>query len=197
MRNPDFRFDEAAHAYYLGTRRLPSVTQILAQLQDWSKVDPVALEAARIRGTHIHKMVELDVCGDLDEDTLAPEYTGYLQQWRKFRAEMQFKPLLCEQRVYHDVLGYAGTLDLLGMVGTHIYQVDIKTGVVPRTVGLQTAAYHEAGVWIGCVPPTAGRATLQLHADGYKFRPIETAQAYDLANFTAALNLHNWRLQNA
>lgn len=194
---PELRFDEAAHAYYLGAQRLPSVTQVLAQLEDWSKVDPVALELARVRGTHIHRMVDLDVHGNLDEESLAPEYHGYLRQWRKFLAETRFKPLLAECRVHDEIHGYAGTFDLAGTLGPRFMLVDVKSGLVPRTVPLQTAAYLHAAVRCGKFPASAERAALRLHEDSYRFFPIESHYASDLADFTAALRLHHWRERNA
>ena len=194
---PELRFDEAAHAYYLGERRLPSVTQVLAQLEDWSMVDPVALEIARVRGQHIHRMVELDVHGNLDEDSLAPEYHGYLRQWRKFLAETRFKPLLAECQVFDERYGYAGTFDLAGTLGPRFILVDVKSGLVPRTVPLQTAAYLGAAVQRGKFPASAERAALRLHEDTYRFFPIDSSYDSDLGDFLAALRLHHWRERNA
>ena len=193
---PELRFDEAAHAYFVGERRLPSVTQVLAQLEDWSKVDPVALEIARVRGQHIHRMVELDVHGNLDEDSLAPEYHGYLRQWRKFLADTRFKPLLAECRVHDERYGYAGTFDLAGTLSTQFVLVDVKSGLVPRTVPLQTAAYLGAAQHRGKFPASASRAALRLHEDHYRFFPIETPFASDLGDFLAAVRLHAWRERN-
>ena len=193
---PELRFDEAEHAYYLGGQRLPSVTQVLAQLEDWSKVDPVALEIARVRGQHIHRMVELDVHGNLDEDSLAPEYHGYLRQWREFLAETRFKPMLAECRVHDEYAGYAGTFDLAGTLGTRFVLVDVKSGLVPRTVPLQTAAYLNAAVVRGKFPRTAERAALRLHEDTYRFFPIESPYGDDLGDFLAAVRLHAWRERN-
>ena len=194
---PELRLDEDAHAYFLGERRLPSVTQVLAQLEDWSKVDPVALEIARVRGQHIHRMVELDVHGNLDEDTLAPEYHGYLRQWRKFLAETRFKPLLAECQVFDERYGYAGTFDLAGTLGPRFILVDVKSGLVPRTVPLQTAAYLGAAVQRGKFPASAERAALRLHEDTYRFFPIDSSYDSDLGDFLAALRLHHWRERNA
>ncbi len=194
--DPVLRFDAEAHVYTLSGRRMPSVTQVLAQLEDWSKVDPVALELARVRGQHIHRMVELDVHGNLDEESLAPEYHGYLRQWRKFLAETRFKPLLAECQVFDERYGYAGTFDLAGTLGPRFVLVDVKSGLVPRTVPLQTAAYLGAAVQRGKFPASAERAALRLHEDHYRFFPIETPYLVDLADFVAALRLHAWRERN-
>lgn len=193
----DLQFDEATHTYWLRGKRLPSVTQVLDQLEDWSRVDPIVLEEAKRRGQHVHRMVQLDVGGVLDEDALDPFYRPYLAQWRKFLAETRFRPVLSEQQIYHEALGYAGTFDLMGMLGTDFYQVDVKSGLIPRTVGLQTAAYHTAGVLLKSIPPNAKRAALQLHDDRYRFHPITAPVAFDMADFTAALRLHQWRERNA
>jgi hypothetical protein len=194
--DPELRFDAEAHVYTLSGRRMPSVTQVLAQLEDWTKVDPVALDLARVRGQHIHRMVELDVHGNLDEDTLAPEYHGYLRQWRKFLAETRFKPLLAECQVFDERYGYAGTFDLAGTLGPRFILVDVKSGLVPRTVSLQTAAYLGAAVQRRRFPASAERAALRLHEDTYRFFPIDSSYDSDLGDFLAALRLFHWRERN-
>ncbi len=198
VQSPALQFDEASHTYTLGARQLPSVTQILDVLDsEWKDyVDPVALEEAKIRGRHIHRMVELDVRGDLDEATVAPSYQGYLRQWRKFLAETQYKPLVAEQQVYHDEHGYAGTLDQVGMMGSQFLLLDLKTGVIPRTVGLQTAAYLVAGQRLQRVPFRAQRAVLQLREDTYRFKAIDSQLSIDMADFTAAIRIYHWRQRN-
>lgn len=192
-------FDEATHTYTLGGRVLPSVTQVLDTIDsEWKEfVDPVALEEAKIRGRHVHRLVELDVRDELDEDSVAPAYQGHLRHWRAFMAETRFKPILAEQRVHHADLGYAGTLDLLGMIGSDFWLVDVKTGTIPRTVGLQTAAYQVAGQSLHKVPFRARRAVLLLHEDKHRFVPIDSQLSVDIADFAAALRIHQWRNRNA
>ena len=65
-----FEFDPAAHRYTLGGIVLPSVTQILRGLDDFSNVPARVLEKARDRGNRVHAACNLDVLGTLDENTV-------------------------------------------------------------------------------------------------------------------------------
>lgn len=68
-----FEFDPVAHRYTLDGRVLPSVTQILRGLDDFSHVPARVLERARDRGTRVHSACNLDVLGTLDEATVDDE----------------------------------------------------------------------------------------------------------------------------
>jgi hypothetical protein len=82
-------FDEATHTYTLDGERLPSVTQILqrAGAIDFSHIPPTILEAARERGTAVHKAVHYFNENDLDVDVFRvafPDYWPYVSAWIKF-----------------------------------------------------------------------------------------------------------------
>lgn len=140
-------FDEAAHRYTLDGRPVPGVTSVLKLVSgaDYAGVDPDVLARAAARGTAVHRMVELDGQGILDEDSLAEELQPYLVQWRQFRAQSGFVILAQECRVASRRHGYAGTLDLFGVLNGRFALVDVKSVVrVMRTTGPQTAAYEVA-----------------------------------------------------
>src|SRR4051794_27239936 len=109
-------FDEALHEYRLDGRRLPSVTQVLAPLVDFSMVRKDVLERAQALGTAVHRMTELHDNDDLDEESLSEELRPYLAGWKKFRAECQFEPVTVEHRMSHPVYRYAGTSDRTGVI---------------------------------------------------------------------------------
>ena len=91
-------FNEDRHEYSLDGQRLPSVTQLLAPLVDYSKVPKDVLERAQQLGTAVHRMTELFDNDDLDEDSLSDELRPYLAGWIKFRAECQFEPERISER---------------------------------------------------------------------------------------------------
>lgn len=203
MSSPELQFEEAGHVYRLDGRVLPSVTQVLRFLDDFESVPPAVLEAARQFGTHVHTACHLDVLGTLDEDALDPALAPYVEAFRKFRAESGFEILSSEERVYHVGLNYAGTLDLRAAKTKHTARgasrrlalIDIKSGVVPRSVGAQTAAYNAA--WSS---RNGGemhdRYCLQLRGDAtYKLHPL--TDATDFSMFVSCLNLHNWKERHA
>jgi hypothetical protein len=190
------RFDAEQHRYFVGERELPSVTTVLRMLDRFERVPPAVLEAAREFGQHVHLACELDNQGVLDEDSLDIALLPYLQGWRRFRAESGFVILGSEQRVVHHKLGYAGTLDVIGTLCIGALAVlDIKSGILPRTVGYQTAAYAEAyGAQHGKKPMR--RYCLQLNPEfpnGYKLHRLTKTTDYNM--FVSCLNV--WRDMNA
>jgi hypothetical protein len=94
-------FDPVEHVYTVGARRVPSVTQTLAPLVDYSQVPPAVLKRAQELGTAVHRMTELHDLDDLDTDALSSELLPYLTAWMRFRAETGFVPELIEQRFHH------------------------------------------------------------------------------------------------
>lgn len=173
-----FEFDPAAHRYTLNGRVLPSVTQILSGLDDFSKVPARALERARDRGTRVHSACNLDVLGTLDENTVDDEVAPYLAQFRRFLRESGFQPTLTECRVYDDVLWYAGTLDLFGdLPGCIDVQIDIKSGAIPRSVGPQTAAYAY-GLYKRAGIMTRRRYVLHLRPNTYSLPRLDSTDDF-------------------
>lgn len=180
-------FDHDKHEYRWNGKRIPSVTQILDPFVDLSRIPADVLERKRLIGTAVHAAIELDCAGDLDDDSIAPAWSGYFAGWRKFRAESGFTIEHSERQEYSP-LGYAGTLDLMGELPKHRALIDAKctTSLYP-TVGPQTAAYAQM-----VKEPRIKRYALLLTPDGrYNLEPLSNPN--DLAVFNAALTLHQWR----
>lgn len=136
-------FDEAEHRYAVDDVPVPSVTQVLNDIiGEYRHVDPDVLEAARQFGTHAHQATDLFDKGELDHDSLDVALLPYLNGWREFLIDHRARVIESELRVYHPTLRVAGTLDKL-VDWNGLCQIDLKTGIVPRTVGLQTSAYQE------------------------------------------------------
>lgn len=190
---PEITFDPVAHAYTVDGRPVPSVTQCLDWLVDWSMVPPALLEYKSALGTAVHEMVHLACRDELDEADLDPALQPYLVQWRKFVAESGYTVLQSELVVSHPT-GFAGTLDLvLGRVArTKLkrFVCDIKTAkAIPATVGAQTIGYAEAYKSMG--GSYDGRKVLRLWPDGYKLDDLNDPA--DWSVFLSALNLWKWR----
>lgn len=193
---PEITFDPVAHAYQVDGKPVPSVTQCLDWLVDWSVVPPALLEYKSALGAAVHQMVHLACRDELDEDDLDPVLRPYLAQWRKFVAESGYTILQSELVVSHPI-GYAGTLDLvLGRVArTRLkrYVCDIKTAkAIPSTVGPQVAAYAEAYKAGG--GSYDGRKVLRLWPDGCKLDDLNDPA--DWSVFLSAKNLHHWRTRH-
>lgn len=140
----DLNFDPATHTYTVGGVVVPSVTRILRPLTDFSHVPPDVLARAAAFGTAVHRMIYLEEGGDLDEEALDPILRPWLNAWRKWRTETKLLVIDRERPVYHPVMQYAGTIDMLAMIRGYPVILDIKTGIKSPAAGAQTWAYRQA-----------------------------------------------------
>jgi hypothetical protein len=179
-------FDASTHSYRVHGTRLISVTQAIQAAglihAEWYT------EGARQRGRAVHLAVHFDAERDLNERSVSPLIQPYLEAARRFKRETGFVTELTEARVWAMDLGYAGTIDHLGLMqGKHRVLVDWKTGAVPEWARLQTAGYANA------FPNGAGflRYAVQLKPDGaYKITSFEPQEfRRDLTDFLACVRV--------
>lgn len=186
-------FDEAAHRYEFNGVEVPSVTQILKVIDGdiLAGIPPDVLERKRQIGTATHRAIELMHNNELDWETVDEAVLGYLNAWAAFIADTDFKVGLFEHRVYHETLGYAGTLDLFGVLSGKPTLIDIKTSAaIYPSVGPQTAGYLHA------LAVDADRYAVQLKPDGsYKLHPCKNRR--DLNVFLAALTIYKFKKETA
>jgi len=183
-------FDEATHTYRYGGRVVPGVTSILAPLNDFNRVPPQVLDAARDLGTAVHLACELDDLGDLDEAALDPALAPYLRAWRAFCADSYVRWYKIEIPEYHRTLGYAGTPDRYGAVQGDLAVVDLKSSAaLYPSVGPQLAAYAHAIDEKKAA--TIKRIAVQLKADGTYATKTYTDPS-DWPVFCSLLTLRNW-----
>lgn len=188
MASPELTFDPGTHVYRFGGHVVPSVTQVLGILNDFSDVDPEKLARSAEFGKNVHAAVDLDNREALDEEALDGEILPYLNQWRLFVRETGITVIASEERVYHETLGYAGMVDVVGLVRDEFWVIDVKTGGIPRTVGAQLEAYRAAlGMKRG------RRMCVQLSAENYRLQECKSASDFSL--FQSCLNV--WRFKNA
>lgn len=182
----ELAFDAARHEYRFAGRVVPSVTQVLGILSDFGAVPAEVLARAAEFGTHVHLACELDNRGVLDEATLDPALAPYLAGWRKYRADSGLVIVESELRLHDARLGYAGTCDVLGELRGQRCVIDIKSGLVPKTVGAQCAAYAHA-------LKVRRRYCVQLLPNAYRVHALNDPS--DWALFTSCLNI--WRFRHA
>lgn len=185
-------FDEARHEYRVGGKLVPSVTQILGILRDFGGVPADDLERAREFGVHVHQAIDLDGKGELDEASLDPALVPYLAGWRAFLSDSGAGLLGSEVRVYHPGLKYAGTLDALVCIRDKVAVVDVKTGVLPRTVGPQLAAY-ETAYSASEENEHAIRRRLCVQLTGKGYRVHECKDPADWSIFQSCLNVFRFK----
>lgn len=185
----DFIFNSAQHEYRVNGLKYPSVTEILSlagYTLDFSAIPVAILEQKRDLGTFVHEATEYIDMGA--EVPYYPGAEGYVEAYRRFKADFDFMPTEAELQVYHKTLRYAGTIDRVGTINGKLSVIDLKTMVAIDlcAVGPQTAAYTE------CYFGIKKRYCLQLKSDG-SYKLIECKCKEDFQAFMSALNIYNWR----
>lgn len=189
--DPRLVFDEGAHSYALDGRLVPSVTTVLKPgTPDFEKY---YTPESRARGQKVHRMVQYDVEQTLDVGALDDELLSYYEAWQNFRLSTNFVVELCEQPVFYESFGYAGTLDLYGLLDGKPALIDIKTGVViPRLAKAQTMGYLMAASYMGIIPHTARRYVLDLKPGRAQLSKEFTANKSDQKAFMSFLFVHDF-----
>lgn len=191
---PLLEFDEPSHIYRWSGRVVPSVTTVIKDLTDYSRIPPAVLEKARQEGVQIHKMVELDCRQELDESTLPEWIEPHFAAWRKFVAHKRIEVLLSEHRVFHPGFWYAGTLDLLVYMDGELSLIDVKRSFAGgKAIGVQLAGYSGAlAVEMGKKPKPIRRYGLRLKPNGEP-QLREFINPTDWNVFLACLTVRNFK----
>lgn len=186
------KFDPETHAYTVDGRSVPSVTEVLSIVHDFSMIPPDVLAAAAEFGQHVHEACDLSDRGELDEQALDPALLPYVSAWRAFLAESGAVVIASELRVYNERLGYAGSPDKVLAWRNRIVIPDIKTtAIVPYLVGAQSAAYAAAYREMNRGGKLPDRYCIHLK-DG-KYRVHARRDPADFSNFISCLNVYKLR----
>jgi len=187
-------FDEQSHSYYWNGVKVPGVTSIL---NEWLKVTIAGeryhvnrfsgvsipswkMEEAGQAGTDIHKGCQIIMQGGIDWESLDPAYVPPLQQMQKWLNEVRPNVLYTEAAFYHPKYGYAGTIDIVAMIGKALGFIDIKTGD-SDTVGPQLSAYERGWTAQDKYIGRTERYALWLPKDGspYKFERLSNENDFE------------------
>ena len=178
-------FDELTHKYFVNGCEYPSVTTVLIAEgfinAEWFT------EWSRERGKFAHLCAHLDDTGELDEDTVDPALTPYLEAYRRFKRESGFIVSGSEVQMVNTGYRFAGTLDKIGTFKDATCAIiDLETGGHQPSKAIQTAAYE---ILKGSPYKRFG---LQLKNDGrYKLHPFTDRQ--DRQIFLSALAIYHYK----
>lgn len=142
---PELQFDERRHIYTLNNAPIPSVTKIMNPLssEEYKGISRSVMENAANRGTVAHNAIETYLKYGFEDVT--EECAGYFDAFSKWFADMNPSVVGSEVRVYHKLLRYAGTADLLAYIGSDLALIDYKTtSKVNSFCGIQLEAYAQA-----------------------------------------------------
>ena len=93
--SPVLTFDEEKHQYWLGKKRLPSVSEILRKVglsKDFEGIDPFYAD----RGKATHLAIQYFLENRLDESSLDPVIVPYFEGFKKYYAEHPMGMTQCE-----------------------------------------------------------------------------------------------------
>ena len=139
-------YTDEGHIYKFNGRVVPSVSNILAPYQDFSKIPKQILTDKQAWGNSVHLYLQEYDRGILDYDAIdevldpeAPNIKAVVLAWDKFIDPYLEKhdTMKIEHQMYSTRLHYAGTCDRL--VGSTV--IEIKTSQPRKAVGVQLAAY--------------------------------------------------------
>jgi hypothetical protein len=178
-------FDESSHTFTVNGKSLPGVTGIINSCLG---VNPFWTKEGREAGRALHKAIHYYSEGDLDFDSLDESLKPRLEAYIRFCEEMQWKPTLLEQPLYHPKYQYCGIPDQ-AQEGRAV--IDLKAGAHLPSHALQLAAYAN----LLPNPLLYERWGVQLQDNG-KYR-IETYKKQELTSdfsvFISMLNIFSWR----
>lgn len=198
----DFRLVEPEHQYFKGDRRILGTTEILRAC---GVIDDKWYNAqAAARGRAVHAACHFLAEGDLDWDTLAVEFHGYVEAYQAATEAIDFFPRECERALCHPLYLYGTKPDQIGFIGDAPGKlkgvaaqddavVELKTGTMMEWTRLQTA-FQAMAKW----PDnyfTKLRFGVELGADG-KYRVEHFA---DVGDFDDALGMYltaTWKMKH-
>lgn len=172
---PEFRFVEEGkpYRYYLGDLGFPSPTSLI---KEFGLIDDRFFKEFHAnRGRAVHKAIQYDNEGVLDESNLDPRIAPHVEAFRKFKRENLFEPIarLAERPLFSRVYAFGVTPDCPGFLGKDHTPavVEIKSGVTEHwTFALQTAAQQIALFEMANFSPVV-RVVVQTRSDGsYKLK---------------------------
>lgn len=139
-------FDEESRIYRFNGEQIPSVTQIMSPLSSkaYDSIPEPILKKAAERGTAVHEAIEDFVNYGVED--IDPEYKAYLDGFVEWFGENKPEDCTPEIRIYHPILKYAGTCDLLCRIDGKLTLIDHKTTskVQNKLCCVQLEAYAQA-----------------------------------------------------
>ncbi|MBQ4121442.1 MAG: hypothetical protein IJD35_05445 [Clostridia bacterium] len=139
-------FEEDSHTYTLNGIVIPCVSDIMEPLSmvKYRGINEATLDAAAEKGTMVHNSIENWIKFEIED--VPPEHQGYfdgfLEWWNKYKPEV----IGSEMRLFHKLMMYGGTVDLLSIIGGKLTLTDFKTTYTlsDMTCRVQLEAYAQA-----------------------------------------------------
>jgi hypothetical protein len=195
---------------------LNEVTELLSEMDGKKRaVEKIKNASSRYadkaakEGTAVHHYAET-VARAVKENTkpkaddMPPGIMPYLKNYVRFLKEFEVEPVMLENVVWNEEIGYAGRIDMaciLHSISEDLVIVDTKSGAsgVWESVSLQQTAYRYAESWwdekddaLKPMPEIAGAYALWLRPEGFALIPVDTTQV-ELAQFQRLRGSLEWK----
>lgn len=132
-------FIEETHSYFLDGTPIPGVHEIM---QDLKLIDTSWFsEEGAENGKRRHKITEDIDRGEFDWSTIREDDIYAAQGWNEFLADYRPEIQEIEKAMYHELFGYAGTVDRLAILEGKPSVIDIKTGQMTDWYDIQMMLY--------------------------------------------------------
>lgn len=143
---PELQFDDEHHIYRLDGVIIPSVSNIMEPLSGakYAGISEKTLEKAANKGTSVHNSIENFIKFGIED--VNPAHQGYFDAFREWWEKDQPVLVGSECRIYHRILQYGGTVDLLAYIRGKLTLVDFKStyALSDMTCGVQLEGYSQA-----------------------------------------------------
>jgi hypothetical protein len=189
-------FSAEGHRYEWNGQPVPSVTQVLGEfitiglvyisVFTGARILAETMEGARDFGTAVHRMIALDIAGELDEDALDDRLAAVLAQWHRLCCMVRPEIIMSETPLYCSAHNFAGTPDIVCKIKGVLSIIDCKTGLM-GLCGPQTAAYEIPVREHLKTRARFDRYGLKLEKDGTAFKLMKYSDRNDWAFFQARL----------
>lgn len=178
------------------TTEFPSVTKVLKTMGFTQNYAGTSLYY-RERGSSLHRAIEYDLKGTLDEATIHPAVTAPFEAWRRFRlAAGPLTVLQFEREMFDPTWRFRGHPDLVCILGGQVMLLDYKCTESPDLFAAQYQLGGYRHLWNIAYPerPIVDAAVLQLSPRTGQFklhaRP-RTELAEDTYTFLAAVRVYH------
>ena len=185
-----FIYNEDTRQHTLDGKHIPSVSQVIAPLSDFSKIPESVLARKTELGTQFHDAIHAHLEDDLLFDSLDPDLVkpmnAFIEWWAKEGEGVHDANMEIEQPVYHQTLKYCGKPDL-EICDEAIYDWKLRP-YMPLVDRLQLEAYShmvsrkKLRLWTVCFNLDG---TMRMHDSGHPkawgiFRRLLEKYYYDL-----------------
>lgn len=139
-----FVYEEETRIHRLGNNIIPSVSQVIAPLSDFSKIPAAILARKTELGTQFHGAIHAHLEDDLVFDSLDPDLVKpmntFIEWWKQEGKDSHDADMIIEVPAYHQTLKYCGKPDLQ-IHDKAIYDWKLR-GFMPVVDTLKLEAYR-------------------------------------------------------